>query len=110
MLSVPCTSLSKLRLFMFNCHPQEYMEPPIRDVYWEQIISRVDDLPNSNVEGFRRVCVRHKYTFLSSLKHAENCAESVPCQLSFVPNAFFPETYAMALVKRSPYLRLFRQA
>ena len=109
MLSVPCKSLSRLRLLMFDFHPQEYVEPPLRNVYWKQIISRVDDLPDSNVEGFRRVCARHKYTFLSSLKYAEIWTESVPCQLSIVPNAFFPETYAMALVKGSPYLRLFRQ-
>jgi hypothetical protein len=95
---------------MYHCHPQEYMDPPLRDVYWKQIISRVDDLPNTNVEGFRRVCARHKYTFLSSLKYAELYAERVPCQLSIVPNAFIPETHAMALVKGSPYLRLFRQA
>jgi len=95
---------------MFNCHPQEYKESPLQDVYWKQIISRVDDLPNSNVEGFLRVCARHKYTFLSSLRYAERYAESVPCQLSIVPNAFIPKTYAMAVVKGSPYLRLFRQA
>ena len=95
---------------MFNCHPQEYMEPPLRNVFWKQIISRIDDLPNSNVEGFRRVCARHKYTFMSSLKHADICAESVPCQLSSVPNAFIPKTSSMALVKGSPYLRIFRQA
>ena len=84
------------------------MEPPPRDVFWKQIVSRIDDLPLSNVEGLGRVCARRKYTYLTSVKYAELCAQIVPCQLSIVPKAFVPTTYAMALVKGSPYLRLFR--
>jgi hypothetical protein len=74
-----------------------------------KIASRTDDFPDSNVEGFRRVCTRHRYTFLAALKYAERHAEDVSCQLFIVPNAFIPETQAMALVKKSPYLGVFRQ-
>jgi hypothetical protein len=85
------------------------MEPLLREVYLKKISSSLDDLPDSNVEGFRRVCNRHKYTFLTSPKYAQLYAEEIPCQLTVVPNAFIPETHAMALVKGSPYLDLFRQ-
>ncbi|KDR16868.1 hypothetical protein L798_08610 [Zootermopsis nevadensis] len=87
----------------------EGMEPALRELYLKQIASNPGDLPDSNLEGFRRVCSRHKYTFLSSLKYANRYAEEVPCKLSTITNAFIPETNGMALVKGSPYLGLFRQ-
>jgi hypothetical protein len=85
------------------------MEPALRELYLKQIATNVDDLPVSNLEGFRRVCTRHKYTFLSSVKYATRHSGLIPCQLSIVPNAFIPETHAMAVVKGSPYLGIFRQ-
>jgi hypothetical protein len=85
------------------------MQPALREFYLKYVTSNVADSPVSNLEGFRRVCTRHKYTFLSSFKYLTRYAEDIPCQLSAVPNAFIPETNAMAVVKGSPYLGLFRQ-
>jgi hypothetical protein len=84
------------------------MEPALRELYLRQIASNIDDMPVSNLEGFRRVCTRHKYTFLSSVKYATRLSDVIPCQISIVPNAFVPETNAMALVKGNPYLGIFR--
>jgi hypothetical protein len=84
------------------------MEPAMRELYLRQIAPNLEDLPVSNLEGFRRVCTRHKYTFLSSVKYAKRLAGAIPCQLTIVPNAFVPETHAMAVVKGNPYLGIFR--
>jgi hypothetical protein len=85
------------------------MEPALRELYLKKIAPNADDLPDSNLEGFRRVCNRHKYTFLSSHRYLNRYAGEISCKLATIPGAFIPETNAMALVKGSPYLGVFRQ-
>jgi hypothetical protein len=74
-----------------------------RAVYKTLIAPFINDLPTSQVDGFRRVCADHKYAYFAYNILNTNYSKSLPCQLVPLPETSYRETWAFIITKNSPY-------
>jgi hypothetical protein len=72
-------------------------------VYKKLIAPFMNDLPVSHVEGFRRACTDHKYTFFGPNILTTNLALSLPCQLVPLPDTSYRDQWALIISKNSSY-------
>jgi len=72
-------------------------------VYKKLIAPYKNDLPNTEFDGFRRVCADHKYTFIGSNFLKRNIWLSLPCQLVPLPETSYNVQLAFIISKNSSY-------
>jgi hypothetical protein len=72
-------------------------------VYKKLIAPFKNDLPTSDFDGFRRVCVEHKYAYFGPNILNAKYLLSLPCQLVQLPEPTHREAWAFIISKNSPY-------
>jgi hypothetical protein len=72
-------------------------------VYKKLIAPFKNDMPVSNVAGFRSVCAEHKYAYFSSNFLNTKFSLSLPCQLVPLPEPNYKGIWAFIIPKNSPY-------
>ena len=77
-----------------------------RAVYEKLIAPFLNDMPRSNVDGFRRVCDEQKYAYFTSdiLRKLESSWLS--CQVVSLPGTSYPETLTYLISNTSHYKEL----
>jgi hypothetical protein len=87
---------------------QEETEGLKSTVYKKLIAPHKNDLPTGNFEGFSSVCdCRHKYAFISSAFAGKYWARKLSCDLTTLPETYYPESLTFIISKNSPYKKLF---
>ena len=74
-----------------------------RDVYKTLIAPYANDLPDSHLNGFRRVCADHNFVFISDNIVYNELARSMSCQVVPLPDTLYREPWAYIISKNSPY-------
>ncbi|XP_021930861.1 uncharacterized protein LOC110835198 [Zootermopsis nevadensis] len=82
---------------------QQSQDPLMREVYRKMIHPELDNLPGSATEGFKRLCTRNKYAFISPEINSETERETLPCNVVRIPGTAIPSHLSMAVAKGSPY-------
>jgi len=72
-------------------------------VYKKLIAPFKDDLPNSHVVGFRRVCVNQKYAYVGPNILNTNISLSFPCQMVPLPETSYRDPWAFIISKNSSF-------
>jgi hypothetical protein len=72
-------------------------------VYKKLIAPFMNDLPASNLDGFRRACVDHKYAFFGPNLLNTKFSLSLPCQLVPLPETSYRDQWAFVISKNSSY-------
>jgi len=71
-------------------------------VYKKLIAPFKNDMPASNIVGFRRACVDHKYAYFGPNLLKTNFSLLLPCKLLPLPETSYRETWAFIISKNSP--------
>jgi len=66
-------------------------------------------MPVDDIEGMRRVCDLRKYALATNTFNVLNLGFIPNCSITYVPQAFFPGSIAVAVTDESPYKELFNQ-
>ena len=66
-------------------------------------------MPVDDIEGIQRVCHLKKYALTTNTFNLVNLGFVPNCSLTYVPQAFFPGSIAVAITDESPYKELFNQ-
>ena len=74
-----------------------------RDVYKKLIAPYENDMPNSTLDGFRRVCADRKFAFIDLNILDKELATELSCHVMPLPDAFYSHRYAFIIIKNSPY-------
>ena len=74
-----------------------------REIYKKLIAPFKNDLPATNVEGFRRVCADHNYAYFDRDVLNTNVSLSVPCKLIQIPGDLYRIQWGFIISKSSPY-------
>jgi hypothetical protein len=72
-------------------------------VYEKLMAPIVNDLPASNVEGFKRACADHKYAFFGPNILTTSHSSSLSCQLVPLPDTSYKGQWAFIISKNSSY-------
>jgi hypothetical protein len=78
----------------------------MKEVYVKLIALDKDNLPITIEEGMQRVCDIDNYAFMTSLDVVLGLLDNITCEITSVLGASIPESLAMSVVERSPYLGL----
>jgi hypothetical protein len=62
-----------------------------------------NDLPATNLDGFRRVCADKKYAFIGNSPFITELENNFPCQLVRLPGTSYRDPWAIIISKNSPY-------
>jgi hypothetical protein len=73
------------------------------EIYKKLIAPLKNDLPASEVEGFRRVCAEHKYAFFGSNVLKTIFSLFIPCNVIPLPGNTYRETWAFIMSKNFTY-------
>jgi hypothetical protein len=63
----------------------------------------MNDLPSTNLDGFRRVCAEHKYALFAPNMLNTKLSLLFPCQLVALPETSYKEIGAFIITKNSSY-------
>jgi hypothetical protein len=74
-----------------------------RAAYEKLIAPFMNDMPKSDVDGFRRVCGERKYAFVGSNAFRTLKTISLSCQMVALPGTSYPETLTYIISKTSHY-------
>jgi hypothetical protein len=66
-------------------------------------------MPMDDIEGIRRVCEMKNYALATNTFNLNNLGFVPECSITYVPQAFFPGSIAVAITDGSPYKELFNQ-
>jgi hypothetical protein len=66
-------------------------------------------MPMNDIEGIQRVCNLEKYALTTHTFNLLNLGFVPNCSITYVPQAFFPGSIAVAIRDKSPYKELFNQ-
>jgi hypothetical protein len=72
-------------------------------VYKKLIAPFKNDLPNTNYEGFRRVCDEYKYAYFGPNVLNTKLLSSLPCQVVPLPGTSYRGKWAFIISKNSSY-------
>jgi hypothetical protein len=78
-------------------------------VYKKLIAPFKNDLPNTNYDGFIRVCADHKYAYFGPNVLNTEFLLSLPCQLVPLPETTYKETWVFIISKNSSYKGLINR-
>jgi len=79
----------------------------MKGIYDEFVAPHEASLPATGNEGLQRVCSGKKYTLFTSWMFLMSSADELNCTIVPVPQTSFPTIISFAMVKMSPYRRLF---
>ena len=74
-----------------------------RAVYKKLIEPLKNDLPASQLVGFRRVCAEHKYAHLGPNIFNTNFSLLFPCKMVPLPGTSYKDPWAFIISKNSTY-------
>jgi hypothetical protein len=77
-----------------------------REIYKKLIAPFINDLPVSDVEGFRRVCAEHKYAYFAQNILKTNLYSSIPCKVIPLPGNSYRDHVVFIMSKNITYKRL----
>ncbi|KAJ4434324.1 hypothetical protein ANN_22881 [Periplaneta americana] len=83
-------------------------DPVLRQLYLQDVVPYLEQLPNSNLNGLRKVCSTPKYAFLYTQEYLNDVQSTLDCKLIVIPQAYISWIKSICLTKNSPYLGLFR--
>jgi hypothetical protein len=66
-------------------------------------------MPVDDIEGIRRVCSLKKYALATNTFNLINLGFVPDCSITYVLQAFFPGSIAVAVSHESPYKEIFNQ-
>jgi hypothetical protein len=72
-------------------------------VYKKLIAPFKNDMPVSDLDGFNRVCVDHKYAYIGRDTLAKYFSSELSCQLVQLPVTYYPDTIAFIISKNNPF-------
>ncbi|PSN50322.1 Ionotropic receptor 134 [Blattella germanica] len=81
-------------------------QPVLRRIYKKKVSAKESRLPKSEAEGVKRICSRD-YVHVIASHNLMDVGHLVHCQVTPIPDAFFPGVIAFAITKGSPYLGIF---
>ncbi|XP_069672059.1 glutamate receptor-like [Periplaneta americana] len=87
---------------------QNNTDPVIRQLYLQNVVPYLEQLPNSNMNGLRKVCSAPKYAFIYTQEYMNEVQSRLDCKLIVIPQAYISWIKSICLTKNSPYLGLFR--
>jgi hypothetical protein len=74
-----------------------------KEIYKKLIAPFMQDLPASDVEGFRKVCAEHKYAYVASIFLNKKHSLSVPCKVVPLPGISYSNPLAFIMSKNNTY-------
>ena len=74
-----------------------------REIYERLIAPFNNDMPNSTIDGYRRVCADHKYAYFGINYLKIIGPFSVHCKLIKLPGNSYSNPWAFIISKNSPY-------
>jgi hypothetical protein len=74
-----------------------------REIYEKMIAPFRNDLPVSHFDGFRRVCVEHKYAYFGPNLLKTKYSSSIICKVIPLPGNSYMDQWAFIIHKNSPY-------
>ena len=74
-----------------------------RDVYKKLIAPYKNDLPDTPLNGLRRVCADQKFAFITFYIPDTQLARELSCQVMPLPDKIYSNTLAFLISKDSPY-------
>ena len=74
-----------------------------REVYKKLIVPYKNDLPDSSLKGFRRVCAEHNYAFVSLNVLNTEFGKELSCHVVPLPDTFYSDSFAFIINKNNPY-------
>jgi hypothetical protein len=74
-----------------------------REIYKKLIAPLKNDLPVSDVEGFRRVCAEHRYAYFGQNILKTKLHSSIPCKVFPLPGNSYRDHEVFIISKSSPY-------
>jgi hypothetical protein len=72
-------------------------------VYKKLIAPFKNDLPNTYMDGCRRVCADHKYGFFGPDPLTKIYSKMLPCMLVPLPDTFYRDQWTFIISKNSSY-------
>ena len=81
----------------------------MKKIYDELMAPYEDSMPVNDVEGISSVCNLKKYALATNTFNLINLGFVPDCSITYVPQAFFPGSVAVAITDDSPYKELFNQ-
>jgi hypothetical protein len=91
---------------MSNCLLQGAKEGVENAVYNKLIEPFKNDMPISDLEGFKAACIRHKYAYVGSFFVSQQHKGAMLCQLVTLPGTSYAEPLTFIISKNSPYKSL----
>jgi hypothetical protein len=79
----------------------------MKGIYDEFVAPHEASLPATENEGLQLVCSGKKYTLFASWMTLISSADELICTIVPVPQTSFPTSKYFAMVKMSPYRKLF---
>ena len=73
------------------------------DVYKKLKAPYKNDLPDSPLNGFRRICADDKFAFIYPNILDNELATELSCHIVPLPDTFYRDAYAFIITKNSPY-------
>ncbi|XP_023717063.1 uncharacterized protein LOC111869631 isoform X2 [Cryptotermes secundus] len=88
---------------------QDSDDPLMRQIYTDLIEPEVrsNALPQTDLEGLRKLCDESKYSFLTLDTSLKGLEKEIPCNIVAIPRAFHTTTLSMLISKSSSYRTLF---
>jgi len=81
----------------------------MRKIYDKLMAPYESCMPEDDVVGIRSVCSLKKYALATNTFNLINLGFVPNCSITYVPQAFFPGSIAVAVTHDSPYKELFNQ-
>jgi hypothetical protein len=72
-------------------------------VYKKLIAPFKNDMPVSDLDGFKRVCADHKYAYIGSNFFSNYFSRNLSCQVMPLPETKYPESLAFITSKNNPF-------
>ena len=81
----------------------------MKKIYDKLMAPYESSVPLDDIEGIRRLCSLDKYALATNTFNLINLGFVPDCSITYLPQAFFPGTIAVAVTHDSPYKELFNQ-
>ena len=72
-------------------------------VYKKLIAPFKNDMPVSDLDGFKRVCADHKYAYIASNFFSNYFSRNLSCQVVPLPETTYQESLAFITSKNNPF-------
>ncbi|KAJ9584267.1 hypothetical protein L9F63_021389, partial [Diploptera punctata] len=81
----------------------------LKIIYRKKIYPFRHLLPTNVNEGLEKICQENNYAFMVSMYGLIEQISFIHCSIAYVPQAFFPGSIAIAMVKESHYKGIFNK-